>query len=165
MVQSEGGGLKKDYRDLPDVSDIACCLLDLELSRLPVADCEPETCRPGALTARLGPLPTLLFLAKPGGRYRADLTPPCCGKKWWTLYALCIGDEVDVAAAADDDDDDDDVVVVRPVGALGAGSRGRELVAALMADCMPRGRVVARDSPPYSNSSSVSSSPADAPAR
>ena len=69
------------------MSDIACCLLDLELSRLPLADCEPETCKPGALTARLGPLPIapgpmLLFLAKPGGRYRADLTPLCCGRKW-----------------------------------------------------------------------------------
>lgn len=66
------------------------------------------------------------------------------------------------------DDDVDDVVVVivvKPVGGPDpAGSRGKELVAALMADCMPRGRVVARDSPPYSNSSSVSSSPADAPA-
>jgi len=75
---------------------------------------------------------------------------------------LCIDDEVDVTAAVADDDDDD--VVVKPVGALGTDSRGKELVAALMADCIPRGRVVARDSPPYSNSSSVSSSPADAPA-
>jgi hypothetical protein len=69
---------------------------------------------------------------------------------------LCIGE--------DDDVDADDVVVVSPAGTLDAGNRGRELVAALMADCIPRGRVVARDSPPYSSSSSVSSSPAEAPA-
>lgn len=50
-------------------------------------------------------------------------------------------------------------VVVRPVGTVDAGKRGRELVAAVMADCIPRGRVVARDSPLYSSSSSVSSSP------
>lgn len=70
---------------------------------------------------------------------------------------MCIGED-------DDADDGDDVAVVNPVGTFDAGNRGRELVAALMADCIPRGRVVARDSPPYSNSSSVSSSPAEAPA-
>lgn len=73
---------------------------------------------------------------------------------------MCIGDDNDDAAVAAADDD---VVVVRPVVVVDAGSRGRELVAALIADCIPRGRVVARDSPLYSNSSSVSSSPADAP--
>lgn len=54
-------------------------------------------------------------------------------------------------------------VVVKPAGAVEAGRRGREFVAAVMADCIPRGNVVARDSPLYSNSSSVSSSPADVP--
>lgn len=54
-----------------------------------------------------------------------------------------------------------DDVVVKPEGAVDAGKRGKELVAAVMADCIPRGRVVARDSPLYSSSSSVSSSPVD----
>lgn len=54
-------------------------------------------------------------------------------------------------------------VIVKPAGVVDAGKRGRELVAAVMADCIPRGSVVARDSPLYSSSSSVSSSPVNVP--
>ena len=60
-----------------------------------------------------------------------------------------------------------EVAAVPVPGPVDAGNLGSEFVAAdavfAAAACMPRGSVVARESPPYSSSSSVSSSPADAP--